>query len=80
MKVIEDVGIVKGVGEVRGVRDTKDGISLGVELTGLSDSNIDKYIRVTNAALRSVSDSNKDVPDSGNAVERVAGQISAQGA
>jgi hypothetical protein len=43
-KVIEDIG------EVRHTKSTKNGFSIAVELTGLSDPNINELIRATNAA------------------------------
>lgn len=43
-KVVEDVG------EVRHVKATKDGYSIAVELTGLSDSNVNELVRETNSA------------------------------
>jgi hypothetical protein len=50
MKVIEDVGIVEEIGEVRRTEDTSESLSIAVELTGLRDSDIDCLIRATNAA------------------------------
>ncbi len=43
-KVVEDIG------EVRHTKKIKDGFSIAVELTGLSDPNINELVRVTNAA------------------------------
>jgi hypothetical protein len=43
-KVVEDIG------EVRHTKKIKDGFSIAVELTGLSDPNINELIRETNAA------------------------------
>ncbi len=43
-KVVEDIG------EVRHTQKIKDGFSIAVELTGLSDPNINELVRVTNAA------------------------------
>ena len=68
--------IVEDIGEVRHTRPTQNGLSIAVELTGLSDSNIDELIRVTNAASRSVSDRNKNVLTLGNAVEPVPAHMS----
>jgi len=70
------VQIVEDIGEVRHTRPTQNGLSIAVELTGLSDSNIDELIRVTNAASLRVSDRNKNVPTFANAVERVAAHMS----
>jgi len=68
--------IVENIGEVRHTRPTQNGLSIAVELTGLSDSNIDELIRVTNAASLRVRDRNKNVPILGNAVERVPAHMS----
>ena len=43
-KIIEDIG------EVRHVKAIENGLSIAVELTGLSDSDINELIRATNAA------------------------------
>lgn len=42
--------IVEDVGEVRHTKKIKDGFSIAVELTGLSDPDINELVRVTNAA------------------------------
>lgn len=42
--------IVEDIGEVRHVKAIENGLSIAVELTGLSDSDINELIRVTNAA------------------------------
>ena len=42
--------IVEDIGEVRHVRAIEDGFSIAIELTGLSDSNINELIRETNSA------------------------------
>jgi hypothetical protein len=57
-KIIEDIG------EVRHVRALQNGSSIAVELTGLSDSNLNELIRVTNAAYRRTSGKSKDAPNS----------------
>jgi hypothetical protein len=63
--------IVEGIGEVRHTKQTKNGLSIAIELTGLSDSNIDELIRATNAALLNVSDRNNNASTPGDAVEPV---------
>jgi len=68
--------ILENIGEVRRTKPTQNGLSIAVELTGLSDSNIDELIRATNAASLSVSDRNKNVLTLGNAVEPVPTQMS----
>jgi len=55
----------------RHTKRTQNGLSIAVELTGLSDSNIDELIRVTNAASLSVNDKNENMPTSEDAVEHV---------
>jgi hypothetical protein len=42
--------IVEDIGEVRRVRATENGLSIAVELTGLSDSDVNELIRAANAA------------------------------
>jgi len=42
--------IVEDIGEVRRVTAIEDGFSIAIELTGLSDSNINELIRETNSA------------------------------
>ncbi|MCD6392360.1 MAG: hypothetical protein J7M40_02520 [Planctomycetes bacterium] len=64
-KIVEDIGIV------RHVRSIKDGFSMAVELTGLSDSNISELTRVANAASLTVDDKYRNIPTSGDAVESV---------
>ena len=64
-KIVEDIGIV------RHARPVENEFSIAVELTGLSDSNIDELIRATNAASRSIGGKNKNSPTSGDAVKSV---------
>jgi len=42
--------IVESIGEVRGVKAVKDGFSVAVELTGLSDADVNELTQATNAA------------------------------
>jgi len=44
LKIVEDIG------EIRHVKTLQDGFSTGIELTGLSDSDVNELIRATNAA------------------------------
>jgi len=46
----ESYKIVENIGEVRHTKTIKDGFSIAVELTGLTDPNINELIRATNAA------------------------------
>jgi hypothetical protein len=58
-KIIEDIG------EVRHVKPMpKKGSSIAVELTGLSDSDLNELIRATNIAYRKNKGNSKDIPDS----------------
>lgn len=45
LKVVEDIGVV------RHTRTIPNGLSIAVELTGLSDSDVDELVRFTNTAL-----------------------------
>jgi hypothetical protein len=76
LKIIEDVGIVEEIGEVRRTEDAPEGLSIAVELTGLSDSNIDELIRVTNAASPN---ENKNASNAGNEEEHTVNPVAAQG-
>lgn len=64
-KVVEDIGVV------RHTRRIQKGLSIAVELTGLSDSNIDELIRATNTASLKVSDKNKNTVT----LESTAGRV-----
>lgn len=55
-KIIEDIG------EVRHIRAIPNGSSIAVELTGLSDSNLNELIRITNSAYSRTK--SKDTGDS----------------
>jgi len=46
----ESYKIVEDIGEVRHTKTIKDGFSIAVELTGLTDPNINELIRATNTA------------------------------
>jgi len=47
--------VVEDIGEVRHIEAIQGGFSIAIELTGLSDSNVDELVRATNAAsLKSV--------------------------
>ncbi|PKL50673.1 MAG: hypothetical protein CVV39_01055 [Planctomycetes bacterium HGW-Planctomycetes-1] len=50
MKVVEDIGIVEEIGEVKRTEDAQGKLSIAVELKGLQDSDIDCLIRATNIA------------------------------
>jgi len=53
--------VLEDVGEVRHVRATENGFSIAVELTGLSDSNVNELIRETNSASFAAGGTNRDV-------------------
>ncbi len=64
--------IVEDIGQVRHTRPIEGGLSIAVELTGLSDSNIDELTRATNAAsLSAAGEDNNNTPISGDAVVRI---------
>ena len=70
-KIIEDIG------EVRHVKAVENGSSIAVELTGLSDSDLNELIRATNAAYMRTN--SKDTPDSLEAKEIVPAPAIVQG-
>jgi len=57
MKIVEDIG------EVRHTKAVENGFSIAVELTGLSDSDVNELIRATNAASLMTRTESQDVPD-----------------
>lgn len=67
--------IVEDIGEVRHTRAMPNGLSIAVELTGLSDSNVNELIRATNAASVKA-----DVRNSTNQREYMEQPVIAQGA
>jgi len=71
--------IVEDIGEVRNVRALQNGSSIAVELTGLSDSNLNELIRATNAAYIRTSGKSKDAPNSIKSEEIVSEPAIAQG-
>ena len=56
LKMVEDIG------EVRSVKAVPNGFSIAVELTGLSDSDVDDLVRVTNAASIKANAGDKNSP------------------
>jgi hypothetical protein len=75
--------IVEDIGEVRHTKAIQNGLSIAVELTGLSDSDVNELIRATNAAsVRAVAEG-RDVPapagDKQGAEERAAESAAVQG-
>ena len=57
--------IVEDIGEVRHTRAIQNGLSIAVELTGLSDSDVNELIRATNAAsvrAGALSQKGQDIP------------------
>jgi len=71
--------IVEDIGEVRQVRALENGSSIAVELTGLSDSNLNELIRATNAAYKKTNGNSKDAPNSIESEEIVSEPAIAQG-
>jgi len=54
--------IVQDIGEVRHTKATQNGSSIAVELTGLSDSNVNELIRITNLASRKAGSKFQKIP------------------
>ncbi|UCF14883.1 MAG: hypothetical protein JSW59_15855 [Phycisphaerales bacterium] len=72
------VVVVEDVGEVRHIEATENGFSMGVELTGLSDSNVNELVRETNLASLAAGAGKQDVPAEGDGpsnVAELAGQV-----
>ena len=55
LKIVEDIG------EVRHTKAIPNGLSIAVELTGLSDSDVDEMVRITNAASIKANAENKNI-------------------
>jgi hypothetical protein len=72
-KIIEDIG------EVRQVKNKYNCLSISVELTGLSDSNVNELIRATNEAYQKANKNSQEAPDFLEAEEIVSAQSFAQG-
>ena len=73
--------IVEDIGEVRHTKAIQNGLSIAVELTGLSDSDVNELIRATNAAsvkAGALSQKGQDIPPLPSAEGRKGG--SKQGA
>lgn len=67
LKIVEDIG------EIRHTEAVQGGFSTGIELTGLSDSDVNELIRATNAAsMKADADTQdvsvSDIEDDGQAV------------
>ena len=73
LKIVEDIG------EVRHIRAIPDGLSIAVELTGLSDSDVDKLIRITNAASVKAGTENKNDSASTSKEKHMVKPVAAQG-
>ncbi|MHC4143939.1 MAG: PilZ domain-containing protein [Planctomycetota bacterium] len=56
--------IVEDIGEVRHIKTVQNGFSIAVELTGLSDSNVNELVRATNTASLRAGLKTQDVPAS----------------
>jgi hypothetical protein len=71
--------IVEDIGAVRHIKAIKNGFSIAVELTGLSDANVSELIRATNvASLRTIPES-QGFPASENVRKGAAAPVVAQG-
>ena len=71
--------IVEDIGEVRHTKDTQNGLSIAIELTGLNDSDVNELIRATNAASLRANDKGQDIPDSANSEIGVTEPVVVQG-
>ena len=71
--------IVENIGEVRHTKAIQNGLSIAVELTDLSDSDVNELIRATNAASVRGGSEGQDVPDSANAEGGVPQPAAVQG-
>jgi len=71
--------IVEDIGEVRHTKAVENGLSIAVELTGLSDSNVNELIRATNLASLKAGGENQDIHGSVNAEEGAVEPTSVQG-
>lgn len=60
--------VVEDIGEVRHIKAMQNGFSIAVELTGLSDSNVNELIRATNAASLKAGPKTQDVSAFGGSV------------
>ncbi len=65
--------IVEDIGEVRHTKAIQNGLSIAVELTGLSDSDVNELIRATNAALVKAGAEGQDIPPLPSAEGRKGG-------
>ena len=71
--------IVEDMGEVRHIKAIQDGFSIAVELIGLSDPDVSKLIRATNAASLRIIAESQDVPVTADVNENSMEPIAAQG-
>lgn len=71
--------IIEDIGEVRNVKAVENGFSVAVELTGLSDSDVDGLIRVANAALVRAEAGDENAPALTNAGQYVDRPAAVQG-
>jgi hypothetical protein len=55
----EQLEVVQDIGQVRHVKKTENGFSIAIELTGLSDSDLNQLIRATNCASLEAAQTNK---------------------
>jgi len=71
--------IVEDIGEVKHIESIKGGFSIAVELTGLSESDINELIRAANAASIRTTDNRQNTPDSMKTEEKVSEPVIVQG-
>ena len=67
------VSIVQDIGEVRHTKATQNGLSIAVELTGLSDSDVNELIRATNTASLKAGAGNQHTQEAAEEKEQTEG-------
>jgi hypothetical protein len=72
--------ILQDVGDVRHTKATQNGLSIAVELTGLSDSHVNELVRATNLASLKAGAESQDVTGSVSQEEPTLEPASVQGA
>ncbi len=70
---------IQDIGEVRNTTKTDNGMSIAVELTGLTDSDVDWLVKATNAAAREKGVKNKDTLTDTQQKDTNVAPVAAQG-
>lgn len=69
------VSIVEDIGEVRHTKAIQNGLSIAVEFTGISDSNVNDLIRATNEASLKAGAKNQRTPEAADQKEQTEGTV-----